>query len=82
MNAQSARSFSIPCLQSMAKVSSTVHGLAWSVPSVHRSTAVLVSVVGVMQAVVPNLQPHLTWTWTSGFAPGFRSGSVADHAWG
>src|SRR5262245_42975224 len=24
-----------PCLQSMAKVSSTVCGLAWSVPSVH-----------------------------------------------
>jgi hypothetical protein len=28
-----------PCLQSMAKMSSTVHGLAWSVPSVHLRTA-------------------------------------------
>jgi hypothetical protein len=27
------------CLQSMAKMSSTVQGLAWSVPSVHLSTA-------------------------------------------
>jgi hypothetical protein len=27
------------CFQSMAKMSSSVHGLAWSVPSVHLSTA-------------------------------------------
>jgi hypothetical protein len=42
-----------PCLQSMAKMSSSVHGLAWSVPSVHLSPAtsrLVVSVVGVTAA--------------------------------